>query len=286
MSAAQHNVWGGRSTPDLSEEDLRYFCSAISDRAGIVLKPAKNDLVKTRLRSRLAANGLESYGDYRGLLQTLNKADPEWEIFTNLLTTNKTDFFREAKHFDYLVTEILPAWLKTSQKTFKVWSAASSTGEEPYTLAMVLSRYLPKDRDFKILATDIDTNVLDVAQNAVYSMAKKSEIPSEYQQSCIDIGKSEARGWFRIKRHLKEKIVFKQHNLIDKTAPGDAVFDLVLCRNVLIYFGHESIDFVQRKLHSTVKGGGHLFIGHSESLQGISHNWKASGPSVYKKGLD
>ncbi|MBX3020876.1 MAG: hypothetical protein KF799_04305 [Bdellovibrionales bacterium] len=284
MTAAQAQAWGGKTTPDLEEDDLRYFCQIIEERAGIVLKPAKHDLVKTRLRSRVTANGLSSYGDYRQHLQSLAKNDPEWQIFTNLLTTNKTDFFREPKHFEYLVHDILPAWLKTSQKTFKVWSAASSTGEEAYTLAMVLGRYLPKDRDFKILATDIDTSVVEAAQNAVYSISKRSEIPTEYQQSCIDIGKGEARGWFRIKPHLKEKTVFKTHNLIERTAPDEGIFDLVLCRNVLIYFGADNIDFVQKKIYSTVKPGGHFFIGHSESLQGLKHNWKPVGPSIFRKG--
>lgn len=284
MTGSSATQWGGNTTPNLEEEDLQYFCSVIEERAGIYLKPAKHDLVRTRLRSRIGAHGLKSFAEYRELLRTLSKNDPEWQSFTNLLTTNKTDFFREPKHFEYLVSKILPLWLKTNQKTFKAWSAASSTGEEAFTLAMVLNRYLPQDKDFKILATDIDTEVLGTAQNAVYSLSKKSEIPGDYQQENIDLGKKEARGWFRIKPHLKDKIVFKQHNLIEKTSPGDGVFDLVLCRNVLIYFAQENIDFVQAKLFSTVKNGGHLFIGHSESFQGIKHNWKSVGPSVFKKG--
>lgn len=284
MSVAPIQILSGTTTPDLQEEDLKYFCSVIEERAGISMRASKLDLVRTRLRTRLNSLGLSSYADYRKYLQSLSKQDPEWETFTNLLTTNKTDFFREAKHFEYLVQTILPEWLKTSQKTFKVWSAASSTGEEPYTLAMVLDRYLPKDRDYKIFATDIDTAVVETAQNAVYAATKKPEIPVEYHQSCIDMGKGEARGWFRIKPHLKEKVSYKQHNLIDKTTPGEAVFDLVLCRNVLIYFAPENIQFVQNKLYSTVKNGGHLFIGHSESFQGFAHQWKSVGPSVFKKG--
>jgi chemotaxis methyl-accepting protein methylase len=277
-------AWVGKSTPDLEESDLQYFCAVIEERAGIFLKPSKRDLVKTRLRSRIAACGLNDFAEYRNLLATLSKNDPEWQVFTNLLTTNKTDFFREPKHFSYLIETILPAWLKTSQRTFQVWSAASSTGEEAFTLAMILNRHLPKDRDFKILATDIDTEVLSSAENAVYPISKKSEIPVDYQQESIEAGRNEARGWFRIKRHLKEKVTFKQHNLIDREAPGKDLFDLVLCRNVLIYFGQENINLVQRKLYSTVKNGGHLFIGHSESFQGINHSWKAVGPSVFRKG--
>lgn len=280
-AAAAH--WSGQTTPDLNETDLHYFCQIIDQRAGIYLKPAKHDLVRTRLRSRVVAHGLNDFAEYRQFLEKLPANDPEWQAFTNLLTTNKTDFFREPNHFHYLTQKILPAWLKTKQKTFKVWSAASSTGEEPYTLSMVLSRHLPKDRDFKILATDIDTEVLKTAQNGVYSMTKKTEIPPDYQ-NCIQLGKGDARSWFRIAPGVKEKIIYKQHNLIEKTAPSEGTFDLVLCRNVLIYFEQENIDFVQRKLFGATKDGGHLFIGHSESFQGIAHQWKSVGPSVFKKG--
>lgn len=271
-----------KAPPALKDNELQYFCSMIEDLAGISLKPAKHELVKARLRSRLTATGLKSYKEYRSFLESLPKEHEEWQAFINLLTTNKTDFFREIKHFDFLVAKLLPEWLKKSEKTLKVWSAASSTGEEAYTMAMVLDRHLPKERDFKILATDIDTNVLQTAQNSVYSISKRSEIPAEYQ-NCIDIGKSNARGWFRMKPHLREKIVFKQHNLIEATSPGENVFDLVLCRNVLIYFNQSTIDFVSRKMFTCTKPEGHFFIGHSESLQGIKHSWKAVGPSVFRK---
>ncbi|MBL7554728.1 MAG: protein-glutamate O-methyltransferase CheR [Bdellovibrionaceae bacterium] len=284
MTATASGMFNASTTPNLEEEDLIYFCKVIEDRAGISLKSTKRDLVRTRLRSRVTDTGFNSYGDYRNYLMTLPKDHAEWENFTNLLTTNKTDFFREPKHFEYLVQKILPEWLKNKERTFKVWSAASSTGEEAFTLAMVLARYLPKDRDFKILATDIDTDVLSTAQNSVYPISKKPEIPSEYYTPCIDLGKGDARGWFRMKPHLREKIIFKQHNLIDRTSPGNGVFDLVVCRNVLIYFSPDTIDFVQKKIFTTVKPNGYLFIGHSESFQGIPHQWSSAGPSVFRKG--
>lgn len=267
--------------PSIEDDDLRYFCSLIEEKAGIALKQTKHDLIKARLRARLDHHGLEDYGDYRRLLQSLKKNDPEWETFVNLLTTNKTDFFREPAHFRYLTQQIIPAWLAGSQKTFRVWSAASSTGEEPYTLAMVLRQQLPAGRDFHITATDIDTEVLKTARNAVYNNAKRPEIPPEYH-GFIEAGQGEARGWFRIKRELKEKITFGQHNLISRDLPGEN-FDLVLCRNVLIYFGQENIGFVQEKLRGATRPGGHLFIGHSESLQGLTHSWKMVGPSVFRK---
>jgi len=269
----------------LSEHDLQFFCKIIGEHSGISIKHNKIDMMEARLRSRLQAYGLTSYREYRKHLEALANNDPEWEAFTNQLTTNKTDFFREAMHFEYLVKDILPAWLKTGNKIFKVWSSASSTGEEAYSLSMLLDRHLPKDRDYEILATDIDTKVIRTGKNAVYSVNKKLEIPFEYHLSCLDIGKRDAEGWFRLKKHLKEKVVFKQHNLIDSSTIGNNVFDLVLCRNVLIYFPPDRIDFVQKKIYTTVKPGGYFIIGLSESFQGLSHRWKNVGPSVFKKEL-
>lgn len=273
---------GSRSSP-LNEEDLTYFTQLIERLAGIHLKPAKHGLVETRLRGRLNALGLSSYKDYRRFLDSASPNDPEFEIFTNLLTTNKTDFFREPKHFDHLIQTILPAWTKTNDTTFKVWVAASSTGEEAYTLGMVLSQHLPLGRDFRVLASDIDTRVLQTARNAVYPLDRRHEIPPDYAQRFTQTGKGEARQWFRIQRAIKDKIQFKQHNLIDRTAPGEDVFDLVLCRNVLIYFAPHTIDFVQAKLFKSTRPGGQLFLGHSESLQGLKHRWKSVAPAIFQK---
>lgn len=278
----QARVWSGPSTPDMNSEDLKYFCRAIEAHAGISLKASKIDLVRTRLRSRVDAHGCSSFAEYRKFLQSLPDNHGEWEIFTNLLTTNKTDFFREPKHFEYLVNTILPQWLESGETIFKVWSAASSTGEEAYTLAMVLHRHLPQGRSFKILASDIDTNVIATGKNAVYSQSKISEIPAEYR-NYAELGAGEARGWFRMNRELKDRISFQRHNLIEATSPGENLFDLVLCRNVLIYFSPKTIEFVQRKLYSSTKPGGYFLIGHSESLQGISHDWQNAGSSVFRK---
>jgi chemotaxis protein methyltransferase CheR len=267
----------------IEETDLKFFCETIEARAGIALKSTKHELVRTRLRTRLIANNFANFSDYRDFLSSLPPDHPEWELFTNNLTTNKTDFFREAKHFDYLVEEVLPAWLKTSERFFRVWSAAASTGEEAYTLAMVLQKHIPPGRDFKILATDIDTAVLKTAQNAVYPMLKKPEIPLEYHANCLEFGSGEAAGWFRIKKHLKEKVVFKTHNLIEQQSSAREVFDLVLCRNVLIYFTKETIEVVQKKLYSATKPNGYLYIGHSESFQGLDHKWRSVLPSIFKR---
>lgn len=270
-------------SPAADGNELKYFCEKAESIAGISLKPGKYELVKTRLRSRLADNGLKTYREYKSLLEQLPPDHPEWQKFINLLTTNKTDFFREPEHFNILMNSVLPEFCKSGEKMFKVWSAASSSGEEAYTLAMILDRCLPKDVDFRILATDIDTNVLETAQNAVYPLSRKAEIPTEYHQGAIDIGKKDVKNWFRIRRHLKDKVIFKHHNLVERTSPGENVFDLILCRNVLIYFEKKSIEFVAEKLFQSTKSGGFLFIGHSESLQGVPKLWTSAGPSVFRK---
>lgn len=275
---------GNPQVPALKEKELMYFCEMIEDLAGISLKASKRELVKTRLRTRLLDMGFNSYGDYREYLSSLPKQHEEWQLFINLLTTNKTDFFREPKHFEYLVKKFLPEWLKLNEKILNIWSAASSTGEEAYTIAMILNAHLPKDRDFKILATDIDTDVIKFGQNAVYSMIKKNEIPLDYHWECLDFGKGNASGWFRIKQHLKEKVTFRQHNLVENNLPTfENAFDIIFCRNVFIYFAPSSVEQVAEKLFLSTKPKGNLFIGHSESFQGLRHDWRPVGPSILEK---
>lgn len=265
---------------DLENNDLGFFCSLIEGYAGIHIKPTKRELVRTRLHSRIQSYGFKSFAEYRDLLSSSKEGSSELEVFTNLLTTNKTDFFREMSHFNFLTQKILPEW-KKSGKTIKIWSSACSTGEEPYSLAMTLKLHAPK-LEFKILATDIDTHVLNFAQNGVYSLEKKIEIPNEYMHFTQE-GKKSAEGWFRVTPEIKETVTFKQHNLIEKTSPGENAFDLILCRNVLIYFSKETVNFVQEKMYTTSKPGGYFFIGHSESLQGMKKMWKTLDASIFQK---
>jgi chemotaxis methyl-accepting protein methylase len=267
----------------LSDQEFLYFSELISNIAGISLSLGKKTLVRSRLRSSVESLGLSSFQDYKKFLQTLPANDPHWQEFINLLTTNKTDFFREPKHFEFIVNSFLPQWLLKGEPTLKVWSCASSSGEEPYTLAMVLKKYLPKDRDFKILATDIDTEILERARNGVYSVAKLPEIPREYQKESISLGTGSVRDWFRIKSELKDKIVFSQHNLVTGQLPDSESFDLILCRNVLIYFARETTESVVRKIFKNCKRGGFLLIGHSESLQWTDCPWTVVQPSVFSK---
>ncbi len=273
------------ASPDLDDQDLQFFCKVIEERSGIALKSTKRDLVRSRLRTRLTEVGAKSFSEYRRMLEKLPPNHQEWQCFVNELTTNKTDFFREVQHFEYLVQQIIPIWSKKSGRTFNIWSSAASSGEEAYTLAMVLSRHLPKSNDFKILATDIDTDILQVGKNAVYPAHRLIEIPKDYQISCVDRGRGDISGWFRIKRDIRSKVIFQNHNLIGSERPDIHAFDLILCRNVLIYFAQDKIEYVSNKLFSLTSDSGYLFIGHSDSFHSIRHSWKNIGPSVFQKKI-
>lgn len=266
----------------LSDQEFMVFKELIGRIAGISLGESKKELVKSRLVMYIHSLKLNSFEDYLRFLQKQPADSKYWQEFVNLLTTNKTDFFRESKHFEFLVEKYIPEWLKTDQKVLRIWSCAASTGEEAYTLAMILKKHLPADKDFEILATDIDTNVLTQAENGVYPLTKLEEIPAEYHKDSLSVGTGDVSKWFRIKSSLKEKITFKQHNLIEKADMPDRHFDLVFCRNVMIYFSKETIKQVLQNLESKTKLNGLLFIGHAESLHGIESKWKTVQPSVYR----
>jgi chemotaxis methyl-accepting protein methylase len=217
------------------------------------------------------------------LLESLPQSDLEWIVFTNLLTTNKTDFFREPAHFDFLKKEVVPNWLKKKRSVLKVWSAASSTGEEPYTISMVLNELLSDPVTYQILATDIDTEVLRKAEKAVYAKSKLGEIPEKFRRSSIDVGSGEISSWMRIKSHLKNKVTYEPFNLIESELPAENEFDVVFCRNVLIYFTPDTTSRVLNRLYAATRPGGYLFIGHSESMQNMKTKWVSVAPSIYLK---
>lgn len=268
------------NSESFTNEDFLFLKEKIFELAGIHLTEKKKELVKSRVQSFLRKSNIKSVKDLKDELKSVNPIVVQ--EFVNLLTTNKTDFFREPKHFDFLVQQIIPYWIKTKKKEIKIWCSASSTGEEPYTIAMVLAKHLPENISFKILATDIDTQVLQKARNGVYSLSKVNEIPKEYHSYLVQ-GEKKAKGWFKISDDLHSKIVFKQHNLIEKSYPGDEVFDIIFCRNVLIYFERKTINKLMEKLHMSLKSDGHLFIGHSESIQGTQHLFESIQPAVFKK---
>lgn len=270
------------SLTELTQEEFLYFSSKIKELAGINMKDSKLDLIASRLKNKVISLGLKSYKEYQNLLENEPCDSAEINAFINLLTTNKTDFFREIKHFHFIEEEIIPKFLTGNNYHFKIWSAASSTGEEAYSLSMFLDSLILDKKSYSIVGSDIDSNVLSHAMNAVYKMEALNDIPNEFHHY-LDLGKDKANGYFRIKPKIKEKVDFFKHNLIEDTLVDEEGFDLILCRNVFIYFDKETIDFIQNKLYKHLKKGGYLFIGHSESLQGIDHSYKMIAPSIFQK---
>ena len=266
----------------IKDEDFAYFQALVFKLSGITLSDKKRDLLLTRLTSHLKNTNLGSYSDYRNYLQGIPEYHLEWQNFINLMTTNKTDFFREIRNFDYIEEILIPKWIQSKKSEIRVWSAACSTGEEPYTLAMFLETKLPPGMTYKIMASDIDTNVIAKAKNGVYSMTKEQEIPEEFRKKSIEYGRGEISDWFRIKSSLKNKITFLQFNLVEDSMENEK-FDLILCRNVMIYFSRAVVEKVAINLSKSCLDDGMLFIGHSESLQGTKTPWKVTTASVYSK---
>lgn len=265
---------------EFTEEDFLYLKEKIFKIAGIYLTEKKLELVRSRVQSFLRKSPLKSVDELKTEIENNNPI--VIQQFINLLTTNKTDFFREPKHFNFIIQELIPLWKKIGKTEVNLWCAASSTGEEPYTIAMVLHHHLPKNIKFKILATDIDTNVLKKAQNGVYPISKILEIPDEYQAYIVR-GTEKANGWFKIRDQIHSYITYKQHNLIDKDYPSDEIFDVIFCRNVLIYFERKTISQLMEKFHKSIQSDGFFFIGHSESIQGNQQLFETLRPAIFKK---
>lgn len=268
----------------MSREEFKFFRDKIFELAGISMNDGKLELLQSRLRSRVLRLELESFEDYKNYLVQGGPNCEEWEHFVNQLTTNKTDWFREEEHFVFLVEDFLRSWKKLGKRHLSVWCAASSTGEEPYTLSMVLHQALSGTGiTYKVLATDIDTKVLNFAANGVYPRAGLALIPEEYHRHAFVMGTKEISDWMKIKKEIRENVEFRQLNLTNPDL-DQGNFDLIFCRNVLIYFNPQTIEKVIDNLFSLSSKEGILVISHSESLQNIKSKWKYVRPTVYQKG--
>ena len=267
----------------LTDDDYIFFKNLIHKLVGISLKERKKDLIYARLRPHLHKSKIGSFSEYRQILMKISPQHIEMQNFINILTTNKTDFFREPQHFLYIKNSLIPYWEKKQEKSIRLWCCASSTGEEAYSLSLLLQNHLPKSMSYEILATDVNTQVLDLASNGVFHSSKLSEIPNEYLNTGIRKGKNKLTDWFKISNLIHQKVIFKKHNLIDSRPPEKDLYDIIFCRNVLIYFSSEIIQTLMSKLHKSLKQDGLLFIGHTESIQNSSHLYKQIQPSIFSK---
>jgi len=262
--------------PALSDAEFGLFQKMIYDAAGINLSNAKKSLVSGRLGKRVKHYDLKSFGDYFRLVKL--DTHGEFQTAVNLLTTNETFFFREPKHFDFLRDRILPDWRAGPRR---IWSAASSTGEEAHTLAMVLAEHCPTD-SWEIVGTDISTRVLEKAKTGHYSLDRTEDIPRTFLQKYCLKGVGDQDGTFLVSQPLRSKIRFIHANLQhDLQKLGS--FDVVFLRNVLIYFDMETKQRVVAGLLRQLKPGGHIMVGHSESLNGVTSEVDIVVPSVYRK---
>lgn len=262
----------------ISADDFRQIKSWIYDLAGINLSDHKHALVTGRLASRLRHHQLSNHGDYFRLL-TGGKCPDEAQIAIDLLTTNETHFFREPKHFDFLHDRILTS--HPTGRMMRVWCAASSSGEEPYSIAMTMAAALG-ERPWEVLASDLSSRVLERAKTGHYALARAKTISREHLQAFCLKGVDSREGTFLIDPRIRRRVQFTQINL-NFALPAIGEFDVIFLRNVMIYFDQATKRQVVARVLAHLRPGGHLFIGHSESLNGISDNVKSVVVSVYQK---
>jgi chemotaxis methyl-accepting protein methylase len=279
-------VWLELEIEELREDDFTFFVEKMYQISGIWLSASKKELVKSRFRARIQDDFGGSFKQYRLFLEKLPSDHPEWQVFTNLLTTNKTEWFREIRHFQFLANEYLPKLKHSPNQPLKVWSSACSTGEEPYSIAILLKQCMGNPCPFEITATDIDTHVLSIAKKGIYPAEHLNQIPQNFQSGSFQLGSGSISDWMKVHPLLKEKIRFEQFNLISSSCPWKNYFDIIFCRNVLIYFKPEEVLKIVTTLYRAAAPGALLIIGHSESLQRLKTDWKFVSPSIFIKSKD
>jgi len=272
----------------ISDRSFRRVAALVYEAAGLSLNESKKSLVTARLSRRIHALGLSSYEAYLDFLQEPSGRLQELESFINSLTTNKTDFFREPHHFHYL-KQILPDLVATGEargrRSLRVWSSACSTGEEPYSLAMVLHTFFAGHSGWKVqvLASDIDTQVLATASAGIYSDASVADVPPEYRARFFKRAVGLPSGTFRISSQLRSMVLFRRINLIYDTFKFRSGVDIIFCRNVIIYFDDACRRKLMEKFYAAMGQGSFLFLGHSESLRLSRDRFRFCDNTVYQK---
>jgi len=268
----------------LKASEFRQISQLAHERFGLELKAGKEALVAARLGKRLRNGGFKSFDDYYRHVLSDQSGEALIELIDSL-TTNHTSFLREKAHFEFLARAVneelrdVPA--------LDIWSAASSTGEEPYSIAMcladALSRGSARRRSFRILATDISTRVLKIAKRGVYEADRFRELPAAWHKAYLLRGEGDSKGLYKIKPELASQVTFDRLNLIEPF-PHRKLFQVIFCRNVMMYFDKKTQQDIVRRLSGCLEPGGYLFVGHSESLTGVEHELQYVRPATYRKG--
>ena len=277
------------SRKNLSDQDYAFIRDLIYRETRINLGDSKRELVTARLGKRLRATGTASYGDYCKALQ----ADPrsgELYHLIDAISTNHTFFFREINHFNFLNQTLLPdfaAGRGGSGNTFKVWSCACSTGEEPYSVAITLEDFFERvpGKNWELQCSDISTRVLDFAAKGIYDKDRLQQVKPDWQRKYFQKGERQMDGYFRVRPELSGKIKFHRINLFAPSYPWTDKFHVIFCRNVMIYFDRQTQEELVGRLSQFLLPGGYLLIGHAESLAGVKHPYQSVQPAIYRMPL-
>lgn len=282
LQNSAHSVQTGEKEFPFSDKDFKEISEIVYAQAGIVLKPEKKPMMYARLARRLRDLSLPNFKEYCALAKSDEK---EMVNLINAITTNLTRFFRESHHFDHLKDVVLAEYFERFKKNpdanrrFRIWSAAASSGEEPYSLAMTAREAMPSfyQGDFKILATDIDTNMINRCKEGLYKNGEG--IPKDYLKNYVNVDHG---GGVSMDRAIRDLLTFKQLNLLHDW-PFSGQFDVVFCRNVVIYFDKPTQKILFEKMAKVIKPGGWLYIGHSESLYKITDAFQLVGKTIYQR---
>lgn len=270
----------------MTDNEFDRLSSYIFDQSGIKLPPVKKIMLQSRLQKRLRQLNITSFKEYADYVFSDEGQKNEIIHMLDVVSTNKTDFFREPVHFDFLNSNVLPEFYKNSQiKNFKVWSAGCSSGEEPYTIAITLNDFKQKNNPFNysIIGTDISTQILQKAALAVYKDDRIANIPLEMKRKYFLKSKDKEKRNVRVVKDLRSKVSYSRLNFMDDTYNVSENFDVIFCRNVLIYFNRETQERVIKKLCRNLKTDGYLFIGHSESIMGMDLPLIQIKPTIFKR---
>lgn len=262
-------------------EDFNVLRKISNEYSGIQVPDERFDMFYSRLSKRVRKLGLNNFKEYCAYLHSHH--EEEFTEFINAITTNLTSFFREQHHFDYLKNTVVPELLQRNRhsKEISIWSAGCSTGEEPYSIAMTMLECVPKDWNVNILATDLDTNVLQTASTGVYTEDRIADVPLEILKRWFLKSKT-APSYVKVKPELQAIITFKQLNLMQEW-PMKTPFDIIFCRNVIIYFDRETKATLAKRYAKLLAGKSWLFIGHSESLNQICNEFELVSTTTYRK---
>lgn len=291
---------GNIRTIRMSDKDFNRLSGFIQSELGIKMPPAKKIMLESRLQKRLRLLKLNSLSEYCDYLFSPEGMENELVQMIDLVTTNKTEFFREANHFDYLVHTAIPDLIRTCEAGIKrkliVWSAGCSTGEEPYTLAMVINEFAdrhyktcPRNSlsgngfDYLIIATDISTRVLEITKKGIYKEERLTPVPVELRRKYFLRSKDKNKGLVRIAPELRSRVRFRRLNFMENDFGFREPIDIIFCRNVIIYFDKDTQERLFNRFYRYLIPNGYIFTGHSETLNNINVPLVKAAPSVYRK---